>query len=214
MATNFPSRYHLGTACNVKISLNPKLIYFCVNYSHHIQIAQWDQNLEKFHLELYRLRCYMASLQGSELPNPKVLLACVSKPSKHALARLGIFSVSSFHAIVSSRNPMGLQGRFSKKSKKQKGLVSTVMGWGFCKCFKSVLLQICWLGTKKKEKSWLALFDQPTNLKISLIFLNISKNMYVGLYKSCKIVTGSKLQLPLSVKYEQFWDFSIKKQIK
>ena len=36
------------------------------------QIAQWDENLEKLQIEQYRLRCYMASLQGSELPNPKV----------------------------------------------------------------------------------------------------------------------------------------------
>ncbi|XP_022081626.1 protein still life, isoform SIF type 1-like isoform X2 [Acanthaster planci] len=91
------------------------------------QIAQWDQNLERFHLELYRLRCYMASLQGSELPNPKTLLACVSKPTKHTLAKLDFFSVSSFHALVSARNPMGLKGRFSKpRSKKQKGLFGTL----------------------------------------------------------------------------------------
>ena len=36
------------------------------------QIAQWDENLEKLQIEQYRLRNYMASLQGSELPNPKV----------------------------------------------------------------------------------------------------------------------------------------------
>ena len=36
------------------------------------QIAQWNENLEKLYIEQFRLRCYMASLQGSELPNPKV----------------------------------------------------------------------------------------------------------------------------------------------
>ena len=36
------------------------------------QIAQWDENLEKLYMEQYRLRCYMNSLQGTELPNPKV----------------------------------------------------------------------------------------------------------------------------------------------
>ena len=36
------------------------------------QIAQWDENLEKLYIEQFRLRCYMSSLQGSELPNPKV----------------------------------------------------------------------------------------------------------------------------------------------
>ena len=36
------------------------------------QIAQWDENLEKLYVEQYRLRCYTASLQGTESPNPKV----------------------------------------------------------------------------------------------------------------------------------------------
>ena len=36
------------------------------------QISQWDENLEKLYIEQYRLRNYVASLQGSELPNPKV----------------------------------------------------------------------------------------------------------------------------------------------
>lgn len=52
-------------------------------------------------MDLFRMRCYLASLQGGELPNPKSLLAAASRPSKLALGRLGIFSVSSFHALVS-----------------------------------------------------------------------------------------------------------------
>ena len=36
------------------------------------QISQWEENLEKLHVELYRVRCYVSSLQGCELPNPKV----------------------------------------------------------------------------------------------------------------------------------------------
>ncbi|KTG39757.1 hypothetical protein cypCar_00012103 [Cyprinus carpio] len=50
-------------------------------------------------MDLFRMRCYLASLQGGELPNPKSLLATASRPTKAALARLGIFSVSSFHAL-------------------------------------------------------------------------------------------------------------------
>lgn len=38
------------------------------------QINQWDENLEKLYIEQYRLRCYISSLQGTELPNPKVLI--------------------------------------------------------------------------------------------------------------------------------------------
>ena len=36
------------------------------------QIAQWEENLEKLYIDQYRFRCYVASLQGTELPNPKV----------------------------------------------------------------------------------------------------------------------------------------------
>ena len=36
------------------------------------QIVQWEENLERLHCEQFRLRCYMASLQVGELPNPKV----------------------------------------------------------------------------------------------------------------------------------------------
>lgn len=39
------------------------------------QILQWEENLERLHCEQFRLRCYMASLQGGELPNPKVCLS-------------------------------------------------------------------------------------------------------------------------------------------
>ena len=37
------------------------------------QIGQWEDNLERLHCEQFRLRCYMASLQNGELPNPKVM---------------------------------------------------------------------------------------------------------------------------------------------
>ncbi len=67
-----------------------------------VQIQQWEQNLEKLNLDLFRLRCYLSSLQGSELPNPKSLLAVASRPSKSMLGRLGVFSVSSFHALVTT----------------------------------------------------------------------------------------------------------------
>lgn len=53
-------------------------------------------------MDLFRFRCYLASLQGGELPNPKRLLAVASRPTKLAMGRLGIFSVSSFHALVTA----------------------------------------------------------------------------------------------------------------
>lgn len=72
-----------------------------------LQIFLWEQNLEQFHMDLFRFRCYLASLQGGELPNPKRLLAVASRPTKLAMGRLGIFSVSSFHALVN-----GLRSHF------------------------------------------------------------------------------------------------------
>lgn len=38
------------------------------------EIVQWEADLERLHCEQFRLRCYMASLQSGELPNPKVSL--------------------------------------------------------------------------------------------------------------------------------------------
>ncbi|XP_071405366.1 rho guanine nucleotide exchange factor TIAM2 isoform X3 [Pithys albifrons albifrons] len=95
------------------------------------QIQQWEQNLEKFNMDLFRMRCYLASLQGGELPNPKSLLAAASRPSKLALGRLGIFSVSSFHALICSRDETALRKRtlsLSQRVRNKKGLFSSLKG--------------------------------------------------------------------------------------
>ncbi|XP_005732851.1 T-lymphoma invasion and metastasis-inducing protein 2-like isoform X1 [Pundamilia nyererei] len=92
------------------------------------QIQQWEQNLEKLNLDLFRLRCYLSSLQGSELPNPKSLLAVASRPSKSMLGRLGVFSVSSFHALVCSREEATLRRRCRSLSggNRRRGLPSSL----------------------------------------------------------------------------------------
>ncbi|CAK6446496.1 unnamed protein product [Pipistrellus nathusii] len=95
------------------------------------QIQQWEQNLERFHMELFRMRCYLASLQGGELPNPKSLLAAASRPSKLALGRLGILSVSSFHALVCSRDDSAFRKRtlsLTQRGRSKKGLFSSLKG--------------------------------------------------------------------------------------
>ncbi|XP_037081042.1 protein still life, isoforms C/SIF type 2-like [Pollicipes pollicipes] len=69
------------------------------------QLASYDDSLERLHCEQFRLRCYMASLQGGELPNPKGLLTHVSRTTKMTLNRLGVFNVSSFHAYICARSP-------------------------------------------------------------------------------------------------------------
>lgn len=48
------------------------------------QILTWEENLERLHCEQFRLRCYMASLQCGELPNPKVHLLPFSSHALHA----------------------------------------------------------------------------------------------------------------------------------
>ncbi|XP_078039922.1 guanine nucleotide exchange factor still life isoform X3 [Augochlora pura] len=68
------------------------------------QIVQWEENLERLHCEQFRLRCYMASLQSGELPNPKSLLTHVSRATKQTLNKLGVFTVSSFHAFICARS--------------------------------------------------------------------------------------------------------------
>lgn len=94
------------------------------------QIQQWEQNLERFNMDLFRMRCYLASLQGGELPNPKSLLATASRPTKSTLARLGIFSVSSFHALICSRDEATLRRRSLSLTCKQRkrGLFSSLKG--------------------------------------------------------------------------------------
>ncbi len=54
-------------------------MHFSLFFISDPQILQWEQNLEKFNLELFRMRCYLASLQGTELPNPKSLLATAGR---------------------------------------------------------------------------------------------------------------------------------------
>ncbi|KAG8196075.1 hypothetical protein JTE90_007815 [Oedothorax gibbosus] len=71
----------------------------------HSQISQYEENMERLHCEQFRLRCYMSSLQSGELPNPKSLLTHVSKATKNTLNKLGIFTISSFHAYICARSP-------------------------------------------------------------------------------------------------------------
>uniref|UniRef100_UPI0037E74F56 rho guanine nucleotide exchange factor TIAM2-like n=1 Tax=Semicossyphus pulcher TaxID=241346 RepID=UPI0037E74F56 len=94
------------------------------------QIQQWEQNLEKFNMDLFRMRCYLASLQGGELPNPKSLLAIASRPTKTTLGRLGIFSVSSFHALICSRDEATLRRRSLSLTyrERKRGLFSSIKG--------------------------------------------------------------------------------------
>ncbi|NXT99312.1 TIAM1 protein, partial [Buphagus erythrorhynchus] len=106
----------------------PSLSPLCPSFP---QIFVWEQNLEQFQMDLFRYRCYLASLQGGELPNPKRLLAFASRPTKVAMGRLGIFSVSSFHALVTRTGESGVRRRtqaMSRSASKRRSRFSSLWG--------------------------------------------------------------------------------------
>uniref|UniRef100_I3M6W2 TIAM Rac1 associated GEF 1 n=1 Tax=Ictidomys tridecemlineatus TaxID=43179 RepID=I3M6W2_ICTTR len=130
------------------------------------QIFVWEQNLEQFQMDLFRFRCYLASLQGGELPNPKRLLAFASRPTKVAMGRLGIFSVSSFHALVAARTgETGVRRRtqaMSRSASKRRSRFSSL--WGLDTTSKKKqgrpsINQVFGEGTEAVKKSLEGIFD-------------------------------------------------------
>ncbi|XP_032249146.1 T-lymphoma invasion and metastasis-inducing protein 1 isoform X1 [Phoca vitulina] len=130
------------------------------------QIFVWEQNLEQFQMDLFRYRCYLASLQGGELPNPKRLLAFASRPTKVAMGRLGIFSVSSFHALVAARTgETGVRRRtqaMSRSASKRRSRFSSL--WGLDTTSKKKqgrpsISQVFGEGTDAVKKSLEGIFD-------------------------------------------------------
>lgn len=71
------------------------------------QLVALDVYIEQVHCEVYQLRCYLSSCQpnspNTDLPHPRSLLIHVSKPTKLTLIKLGVFTVSSFHAFIHAR---------------------------------------------------------------------------------------------------------------
>ncbi|KAM9788280.1 rho guanine nucleotide exchange factor TIAM1 [Neosynchiropus ocellatus] len=129
------------------------------------QIFLWEQNLERFHMDLFRCRCYLASLQGGEPPNPKRLLGFASRPSKLAMGRLGIFSVSSFHALVAARNENSIKRRsqaMPRTFSKRRGRFSSL--WG--------------LDTASKRKS-------KCHPSVSQVFVDGAEPQKAGLEQTC-----------------------------
>ncbi|KAF5898209.1 T-lymphoma invasion and metastasis-inducing protein 1-like isoform X1, partial [Clarias magur] len=133
------------------------------------QIFLWEQNLEQFHVDLFRFRCYLSSLQGGELPNPKRLLAFASRPTKLAMGRLGIFSVSSFHALVAARTESGVRRRthaLSRSSSKRKSRFSSLWGLDTTSKKKSKsrpsISQVFVDGEEPVKKSLEEIFGDPT----------------------------------------------------
>ncbi|CAL9691865.1 unnamed protein product [Knipowitschia caucasica] len=73
------------------------------------QISRWEQSVESLSLDLFRFRSYLCSLQGLELPNPKNPLCSASRASKSMLGKMGLFNVSTLHALVCSRDQATLR---------------------------------------------------------------------------------------------------------
>ncbi|XP_029459470.1 T-lymphoma invasion and metastasis-inducing protein 1 isoform X2 [Rhinatrema bivittatum] len=138
------------------------------------QIFVWEQNLEQFQMDLFRYRCYLASLQGGELPNPKRLLAFASRPTKVSMGRLGIFSVSSFHALVAARTgESGVRRRtqaMSRSTSKRRNRFSSL--WGLDTTSKKkqerpTINQVFGEDEDSVKKSLEGMFDEPTAEKKS-----------------------------------------------
>ena len=75
--------------------------------------------------------CSSVKVSKSHFGVFQVLLSNVSKTSKATLSRLGIFTVSSFHALVCARKPLVMPNLYGKGC--QKGALLSPKGDGLFK---------------------------------------------------------------------------------
>ncbi|CAF4724882.1 unnamed protein product, partial [Rotaria magnacalcarata] len=68
------------------------------------QIDLWEKNLEAFHVDLFRNKCYLCALTNDQdLPNSKDLLSQASPTTKAALHKLAAFTPCSFYTFIAAR---------------------------------------------------------------------------------------------------------------
>ncbi|CAF3949893.1 unnamed protein product [Rotaria sp. Silwood2] len=68
------------------------------------QIDLWEKNLEAFHIDLFRNKCYLCALTNDrDLPNPKDLLSQACPTTKATLHKLAAFAPCSFYACIAAR---------------------------------------------------------------------------------------------------------------
>ncbi|XP_077971475.1 uncharacterized protein LOC120345627 isoform X2 [Styela clava] len=67
------------------------------------QILKWEENAEKNQVHVFRLRCYLSSLEGTEQPNPRLAISAVCKTSKQLLSTLKLFNITTLHSLVASK---------------------------------------------------------------------------------------------------------------
>jgi hypothetical protein len=71
------------------------------------QIDLWEKNLEAFHVDLFRNKCYLCALTNErDLPNPKDLLSQACPTTKAALHKLTTFTPCSFYACIVARRQL------------------------------------------------------------------------------------------------------------
>lgn len=77
------------------------------------QVVTWEENLERLHCEQFRLRCYMASLQCGELPNPKVIFSAILLLRFWVLneSRFGLIAVASYSRLTPDQEHFEQAGR-------------------------------------------------------------------------------------------------------
>jgi hypothetical protein len=68
------------------------------------QIDVWEKNLEVYHMNLFRQKCYLCALTNDRhLPNPKDLLSQACRTTKATLHKLAAFTPCSFYACIVAR---------------------------------------------------------------------------------------------------------------
>lgn len=76
------------------------------------QINSWEENAERNHVHSFRLRCYLASLEAVEQPNPQSAIAAARKSSKQLLSNFKCFNIATLHCLVVTKR---LQESTSRK---------------------------------------------------------------------------------------------------
>ncbi len=85
------------------------------------QIELLEINLEIFHLDVFRQRCYLSAFNENEtLPNSNDLLAQISSTTKLILSNLQAFTPGAFYACIISRQRLN-----HRKSRSKQQIISS-----------------------------------------------------------------------------------------
>ncbi|XP_065649566.1 protein still life, isoform SIF type 1 isoform X6 [Hydra vulgaris] len=88
------------------------------------QISSWDNSLDARYCNMFKLKCYLSAINSKPSPNPQELLSHISRSSKHALSKIGIFSVISFHSLLQVKTVNEEKLKSSTKSLKDRLIFS------------------------------------------------------------------------------------------